>query len=68
MNWLFAEQKRTGIRPETVAELIKILQEYPKVKGLITFEDGHIYSLPAINDFKPAAYESRFFINKTCVE
>lgn len=56
------------INEEDTPNLYKILQEYPKVKGLITFEDGHIYSLPAINDFKPAAYESRFFINKTWLD
>ena len=48
--------------------LYKILQEYPKVKGLITFDDGHIYSLPAISEFKPETYESTFFINKAWLD
>lgn len=56
------------INEKDTPNLYQILQDYPKVKGLITFDDGHIYSLPSINEFKPATYESTFFINKTWLD
>lgn len=50
MNWLFAEQKRTGIRPETVAELIKILQEYPQDWPIRTSDESHFCQISTATD------------------
>lgn len=50
MNWLFAEQKRTGIRPETVADLIKILQEYPQDWPIRTSDSSHFCQISTATD------------------
>lgn len=50
MNWLFAEQKSRGIRPETVADLIKILQEYPQDWPIRTSDESHFCQISTATD------------------
>lgn len=52
---------------ENMPNLTKIMQEDPKVKALITSEDGHIYTLPKRMPGRPVV-GNQFFINQTWLD
>ncbi len=45
----------------------KILEEHPEYRNQITAADGHIYSLPTINELNPTTHD-KWFINKTWLD
>ncbi|MPQ44417.1 extracellular solute-binding protein [Clostridium tarantellae] len=53
---------------EYAPNLKKILDENPKIKKAITSPDGHIYTIPFIDNFKPETIPDNLFINKTWLD
>ena len=56
------------INKKDTPNIYKMFEEYPEAKGIATLSDGHIYSLPAVEDFPAGAYESAFYINKAWLD
>ena len=52
---------------EYMPNLKKILDENPQYRKQITAPDGHIYSLPTINEMNPTTHD-KLFINKTWLD
>ena len=52
---------------EYMPNLKKILDENPQYRKQITAPDGHIYSLPTINELNPTTHD-KWFINKTWLD
>lgn len=45
-----------------------ILDERPDIRGAITASDGHIYTLPAVEELGILAYPNFLFVNKTWLD
>jgi putative aldouronate transport system substrate-binding protein len=69
----YGPQEKVFIPLETIIdsqapELRKIFQEVPGSRNEITSLDGHIYSMPEINECYHCIYEAKAWINKTWLD
>ncbi|GAA4890452.1 extracellular solute-binding protein [Tessaracoccus lubricantis] len=53
---------------EYAPNLKGILDERPDIRGAITASDGHIYTLPAVEELGILAYPNFLFVNKTWLD
>jgi putative aldouronate transport system substrate-binding protein len=56
------------INEKDTPNIYKMFEEYPTAKGIVTLDDGHIYSLPSVSDFTAAYFETAFYINKAWLD
>ena len=65
--WMYASQGMLipleDMIDEYMPNLKKILDENPQYRKQITAPDGHIYSLPTINELNPTTHD-KWFINR----
>ena len=57
-----------GLIDEHAPILKGILDERPDIRGAITASDGHIYTLPAVEELGILAYPNFLFVNKTWLD